>query len=183
MMTTTPGDVLDFWFAPETRLLWFAGDADFDRRVGEQWAAAHEQAAAGALDGWRETPAGYLALILLLDQAPRHLFRGTPRAFATDGAALVLAHEAIDRALDLGFRSDRRLFVYLPFEHSEALADQQASVFLIRTRIGRSGYLDYAERHLRIIERFGRFPHRNAILGRESTAEELAFLSEPGSSF
>lgn len=180
---TAPHTVLDFWFAPTAKPLWFATDADFDGRVREALLELHERAVAGAFEGWRDTPAGRLALILLFDQAPRNMFRGAPRAFATDDRALALAHEALDRADDLGCRADRRVFLYLPFEHSESLEDQRAAVFLFRTRLGDARYLDFAERHLRIIERFGRFPHRNGILGRDSTPEELEFLREPNSSF
>jgi uncharacterized protein (DUF924 family) len=132
------------------------------------------------LDDWRETAAGSLALVLLFDQVPRLLFRGTAQALATDAQALALARAMIDQAVDLSFRVDRRLFVYLPLEHSERLEDQRLSEFLIRTRVGRASYLAIAQHHLHIIERFGRFPHRNALLSRDSTAEELAFLAQLG---
>ncbi len=180
---TTPFEVLDFWFAPATRPFWFARDGEFDRRVRELLFDCHQQATAGALEAWRQTPTGCLALLLLFDQVPRNIFRDTAAAFATDAQALALAHHMIDHAHDLGFRADRRLFVYLPFEHAETLEAQRLSLFLIRNRIGRPNLVSYAERHLRIIERFGRFPHRNAVLGRDSTPEELAFLAEPESSF
>jgi uncharacterized protein (DUF924 family) len=179
----TPQDVLEFWFAPTSRPQWFAANPEFDRLVGDVLGAAYDQAAAGALEEWRYNTSGCLALILLLDQVPRNLFRGTARAFATDAQALALAHDMIDQALDLTCRVDRRLFIYLPLEHSEDLTDQRLSVFMIRTRVGRSSYLDFAERHLRLIERFGRFPHRNAALGRASTPDEVAFLAESESGF
>ena len=179
----SPFAVLDFWFAPTTRPFWFAPDDGFDQKVREVWLDRYRQAVAGTLDSWREAPAGCLALLLLFDQAPRHIFRNTADAFATDPLALALAHHMIDNAHDLGFRADRRLFVYLPFEHAECLEAQRLSLFLMRNRIGRPNLVAYAERHLRIIERFGRFPHRNAILNRTSTAEELAFLEASESSF
>jgi uncharacterized protein (DUF924 family) len=178
---TTPFEILDFWFAPAARSLWFARDDGFDQRVREALLEPHQRAVAGDLEGWRESPTGCLALLLLFDQAPRNIFRGSAAAFATDPLALALAHHMIDNAHDLGFRADRRLFVYLPFEHAENLEAQRLSLFLIRNRIGRPNLVTYAEHHLRIIERFGRFPHRNAVLGRASTPEELAFLASPES--
>jgi uncharacterized protein (DUF924 family) len=180
---TTPLEILDFWFAPEARPLWFARDDGFDQKVREALSLPHRQAVAGELEDWRRTPAGCLALLLLFDQVPRNIFRGTAGAYATDPQALALAHHMIDHAHDLGFRADRRLFVYLPFEHAEDLEAQRLSVFLIRNRIGRPTLVAYAERHLRIIERFGRFPQRNTSLGRDSTPEELAFLQESESTF
>jgi uncharacterized protein (DUF924 family) len=173
-----PAEILDFWFDPETRPWWFAREAAFDARLHQLWFEAHQAAAAGALDSWRESPGGALALILLLDRGPRHFFRGTGRAFATDEVARAVTHHMLDQAWDLQFRADRRLFTYLPLEHAESLAEQRLSVFLIRSRIGKANLVEVAERHLRIIERFGRFPQRNAILGRESTSEELAFLAQ-----
>jgi uncharacterized protein (DUF924 family) len=123
-------------------------------------------------------------LCILLDQVPRNIFRGTPRAFATDAQARAVARHAVERGFDLAIEDkDRRLFLYLPLEHSEDLADQERCVSLCRERIGDAEYLRYVVRHRDIVARFGRFPHRNAILGRASTAEEEAFLNEPLSSF
>ena len=178
----TPEDVLAWWFAPETKAEWFAGGEAFDAAVRGRLGPLFARAARGELDGWAVEPCGLLALVILLDQVPRNIFRGTPRAFEGDARALALARLAVDRGLDRGFSVDERLFLYLPFEHAEDLADQERSVALFRA-LGDADYLDYAIRHLAVIERFGRFPHRNAILGRASTAAELAFLEEPGSSF
>ena len=185
-MSLDPGiaEVLDFWFAPETRSRWFEASEAFDaemRRVLGPW---HEAAAAGRLEGWPDTAEGCLALCILLDQAPRNMFRNTLRAFASDAAAKAVAEHALGRGFDLAIPDkDRRIFLYLPFEHSEDLADQERCVALCRERIDDAEYLRYVERHREIIARFGRFPHRNAILGRPSTPEERAFLAEPFSSF
>jgi uncharacterized protein (DUF924 family) len=176
--------VLGFWFAPERRKQWFEVSPDFDEEVRHVLGPPHEQAAAGRLEGWRDNPDGCLALCILLDQAPRNIFRGTPRAYATDPQARAVARHAVERGFDLALADkDRRMFLYLPLEHSEELADQELCVALCRERIDDPEYLRYAERHREIVQRFGRFPHRNAILGRESTPEEEAFLKEPLSSF
>jgi uncharacterized protein (DUF924 family) len=176
-------DVLGFWFSSATRLKWFEQSDAFDGEVHRLLLPLHDQAVAGRLTDWREHPEGCLASVILLDQVPRNVFRGTPRAFASDPAARDLAKLAIERGYDAGLDKDQRLFLYLPLEHSEDLADQRLSVEITRSRIGDPEYLDYAERHLRIIQRFGRFPHRNRILGRPSTEEEIEFLKQPGSSF
>lgn len=178
----TPEDVLDFWFDPANQPHWFKKSVAFDKAVRERLGGAHEAAAAGRLDDWRATPEGALALVVLLDQVPRNIHRGTPRAFATDPAALAVAKAAIDKGFDRDLGRDQKLLLYLPLEHSEALADQERSVVLF-SAMGSAKHTDYAVRHRDIIARFGRFPHRNAILGRASTDEELRFLEEPGSSF
>jgi len=180
--STTPQDVLAWWFAPETKPQWFGGGAAFDAAVRDRLGPLWTRAAEGLLDGWAVEPRGLLALVILFDQVPRNIFRGTARAFAGDARALALARLAVDRGFDQGMSVDERLFLYLPFEHAEDLADQERSVALFRA-LGDADYLDYALRHKDVIERFGRFPHRNAILGRPSTAAELAFLEQPGSSF
>ncbi|WP_371821883.1 DUF924 family protein [Skermanella sp. TT6] len=176
-------DINGFWFGPAARPNWFERSDAFDAEVRRLLLPAHEQAAANRLAEWRDDPRGCLALVILLDQVPRNVFRGSARAFATDAAARDLTRLAVERGYDGGFDRDERTFLYLPLEHSEDLADQRLSVELFRDRVGDPGYLDYAERHLRIIERFGRFPHRNRILGRVSTEEEEDFLKQPGSSF
>lgn len=178
----TPATVLDFWFDPATKPHWFVKSDAFDHGVAERLGALLEQAAAGALDHWAETPEGLLALVILLDQVPRNVHRGTPAAFATDAKALALAERAVAQGLDKAVEPARRLFLYLPFEHAENLAAQEQAVALFATT-GDAEYLDYAIRHRDVIARFGRFPHRNAILGRTSTTEELEFLEQPGSSF
>jgi uncharacterized protein (DUF924 family) len=178
------GEVLGFWFSAETRDHWFDASDAFDAEVRRVLGPWHEAAAAGRLEGWRESAEGCLALCIVLDQVPRNIFRGTPRAFATDPQARAVARNAVERGFDLSFEDkDRRMFLYLPLEHSEELADQELCVALCRERIDDADYLRYAERHREIVARFGRFPHRNAILGRTSTAAEEAFLAEPFSSF
>lgn len=174
--------VLDWWFDEATKPNWFKRSDAFDQAVAERLGGLYERARAGALDGWAVTPHGLLALVILLDQVPRNMHRGSAATYATDLKALALARLGIDQGMDAGFDEDQKLFLYLPLEHSETLADQERSVALFRA-LGNADYLDYAIRHRDVIERFGRFPHRNAVLGRQSTAEELAFLDEPGSSF
>jgi uncharacterized protein (DUF924 family) len=185
--------LLEFWFgAPGTpdddrpRAVWFKKHADFDADLRARFLADQQQAAMGHCDSWMQTPDGSLALVLLLDQLPRNLYRDTPAAFASDEKARAVARHAVDQGYDQGLPGVRRSFFYLPFEHSEFLADQETSVALCRT-LPAGGYsaqaLDYALRHRDIIRRFGRFPHRNRILGRSSTPDENAFLREPGSSF
>jgi uncharacterized protein (DUF924 family) len=176
--------ILDFWFAAANRPLWFKKEPAFDDEIRRRFAAAHESAAAGALGDWQRTPEGSLALILALDQFPRNMFRGTPRAFATDPAARAVADWAVDRDFDRKLASDdERIFFYLPFEHSEDIDDQHRAVELVRTRIASGELLRYAVKHREVIERFGRFPHRNAILGRRSTPEEEDYLKQPGAGF
>jgi uncharacterized protein (DUF924 family) len=173
----TPSDIIAFWSeaGPE---LWFAKDDGFDRRFREQFLSAHEMALRGELDHWQRTPGGALALILLLDQFPRNVFRGTPRMYASDVAALRIAELAVAAGHDRHYDADLRLFFYLPFAHSEQLAHQERSVALCRELGGES--LSHAEGHHDIIRRFGRFPHRNSILNRETTAQELQFLDDGG---
>jgi uncharacterized protein (DUF924 family) len=181
--------ILDFWFgAPGTesydtdRKIWFEADAGFDADVRRRFAADLDRAAAGAHDAMAGTPEGALALTILLDQFPRNIHRGTPAAFAYDGKALATARRALDAGYDASLPAVQRPFLYLPLEHSENLADQERSVDLFRAH-GDEEKLDYAIRHRDVIARFGRFPHRNAILGRASTPEEAAFLEQPGLSF
>ncbi|HVL34269.1 MAG TPA: DUF924 family protein [Burkholderiales bacterium] len=188
---TTPGQVLLFWFGgPEKRgrrrRRWFEKDARFDQEIRERFLPAWEQAAAGRFAHWKDAPADCLALIVTLDQFPRHLFRGTARAFATDAAALDTARHAVERGHDRALLPVERLFVYLPFEHSEALEDQVRACELTKPLEAFQETADvyrYAVAHHDIIARFGRFPHRNAALGRVSTEAELQFLKQPGSAF
>jgi uncharacterized protein (DUF924 family) len=170
-------EVLAFWRAagPDK---WFARDDAFDEACRERFLLTHEAAARGDLNQWELVPEGALALCLLLDQFPRNMFRGTPRAFASDPLALSAARHAIARGFDGDWLRVEKIFGYLPFEHSESLPDQERACELMRP-LGAEQY-DYALRHKAIIERFGRFPHRNAILGRPTTTEEAAFLAEEG---
>jgi uncharacterized protein (DUF924 family) len=180
---TTPGDVLRFWFSAETKPKWFNGGAEFDAEVRTVLGPTLEAAARGDLAAWEGDRDGALALVLLLDQVPRNIFRGTPRAFAHDAEARRVARIVLERGWDLEVPIDRRAFLYLPFEHSEDLADQELSVRLFRERTEDPEYVKYAEAHLDVIRRYGRFPHRNAALGRESTEAEKAYLAQPGAGF
>jgi uncharacterized protein (DUF924 family) len=172
-----PSDVIAFWCEAGPSL-WFAKDDAFDRRFRDTFMHAYEAARRGKLDGWQRTPGGALALVLLLDQFPRNAFRGTPRMYASDGKALEVAKAAIAGDRDRHLDADLRLFLYLPFAHSERLADQERSVALCRELDENS--LSHAEGHRDIIRRFGRFPHRNPILGRLMTDAEQRFLDEGG---
>ena len=176
--------ILSFWFAPESKPYWFKRSADFDAELTRLFLAAHERAADGRLADWQNAPESALALILLLDQFPRNMFRGTARAFATDPQARAVADWAVDRDFDLTFPDDeRRIFFYLPFEHSEAMDDQLRCVELVKTRIRSDEFFKYALKHLEVIGQFGRFPHRNAILGRDSTPDEAEYLKRPDAGF
>ena len=186
-------DILEFWFGRpedngfgELRDLWFEKDAAFDAKIRRRFLAVHECAAAGELDDRANTAEGALALIVVLDQFSRNMFRGQPGMYATDEKARALARMALDRGFDQQLGPVQRIFIYLPFEHSEALADQTLSVKLFAALPAipnRDDGISSALRHREIVERFGRFPHRNAILGRETTPEEAAFLKQPNSSF
>ncbi len=176
------GEVLRFWFDELGPEAWFRKDAATDEKIRARFLILYE-----VLGKWpaREaltSPERALATVLVLDQFPRNLFRGSAQAFATDALAREVAWGAIANGLHAGFDKDRRLFLYLPFEHSEDKADQARSVELIAS-LGDPGLADWAVRHKAVIDRFGRFPHRNAVLGRVSTPEEEDFLKEPGSSF
>jgi uncharacterized protein (DUF924 family) len=177
----TPDDVLDFWFDGDRsawRKLWFESNAAFDTACGRFAEALHD-AKQGAYDHWTGTPRGTLALIILLDQFSRNLHRSSPEAFAADPKAREIARAAIVGGSDRALGPIERMFVYLPFEHSENLADQELSVRLFATLRDALGgeTVQYAERRHEAMRRFGRFPHRNAVLGRQSTPEELAWLA------
>ncbi len=185
--------ILDFWFGKpdeadygKPRKVWFTKNPEFDQEVRSRFLINYQQAAAGHLDDWKASPLGCLALIILLDQFPRNMFRGQPQTFATDPQALAYAQHTVAQGFDKELLPIQRGFVYLPFEHSENLAYQHQAIELFSTLKDypecASG-VDYAHRHFKVIERFGRFPHRNEILGRETTPEEAEFLKQPGSSF
>ena len=192
-MPTEADEVLAFWFGREDepgygefREAWFRKDPEFDQQVQERFGPLYERAAAGELDGWREEARSCLALVICLDQFPRNMFRGDGRTHATDDKALETARYALERALDRELPPFQRVFVYMPFMHSESVEDQRRSVELFRRLAERPGAPDltsYAVGHMEIVERFGRFPHRNVILGRETTPEEAEFLQGPDSSF
>lgn len=169
--------VVNFWREAGAET-WFSRDPDFDTRFRERFQDAHMAAARRELDHWLETPAGALALMILLDQFPRNSYRGTAHMFATDALALALARKALALGHDQHIEPALRLFLYLPFEHSENLADQARAVELCEP-LGEP-FDRYARIHYEVIERFGRFPHRNPAFGRETTAEEQAFLDAGG---
>ena len=183
--------VLDFWFGPldrrgPARREWFRKDVAFDEEIRRRFGALHRAAAAGECEPWRASPEPMLALVVVLDQFSRNLFRGDARAFGEDAHALECAREALERGDDLQLLPVQRQFLYMPFEHSEELADQERAVELMRSLESfeaTRGVAEWAEKHRAIIRRFGRFPHRNAALGRPSTPAEEAFLQEPGSGF
>lgn len=171
-------DVLTFWRAAG-RDRWFAKDAAFDATCRSRFEAVWQEAAAGRLSAWEATPDAALALVLLLDQMPRNMFRGTAKAYATDPLAKEVAHRAVMRGLDQQIEPALRGFFYLPFEHSEQLADHDRAVALCEA-LGDAEWLKWARHHRDLIARFGRFPHRNAVLGRQSAPEELEYLKQEG---
>jgi uncharacterized protein (DUF924 family) len=172
-----PADIVSFWRDAGPKH-WFAKDDAFDAEIRRRFLAVHEAAAHGELAGWEATPEGTLGLLILLDQFPRNLFRGSSRAYATDPQARAIASRAILKGFDAGFE-ELRTFFYLPFMHSEDLADQERAVAFYRAQ-GNVDGLKWADLHADIIRRFGRFPHRNAALGRTTTPEEQAFLDSGG---
>jgi len=183
--------VLDFWFGAEAdrpfeaRDFWFRRSDAIDKEIRTRFGPILEAALAGGLRGWSSTTAGSRALIIVLDQFTRNAFRGTPQSFVGDVAALELARRLVAAGSDRACQPVERWFIYMPFEHSESLNDQVESVrlFGILAAEGLDSPLQWAQKHFEVIQRFGRFPHRNEVLGRESTAEELAFLRQPGSRF
>ena len=192
-MPSRAREVLDFWFGREGepeygrfRDEWFRKDPAFDATVTQQFADLYEQAAAGELDGWRDEAESCLALVIVLDQFPRNMFRGDGRTHAKDDKALETARYAVELALDRELPAFQRMFLYMPFMHSESVEDQRRSVELFEQLAAEAGAPDvvsYAARHKETVERFGRFPHRNRILGRATTPEEAEFLKTESSSF
>ena len=181
--TTEPREVIDFWFAEGSSEKWFKPPPEYDAEIVERFGAAYEDAAAGRLGAWEATPEGALALVIVLDQFSRNMFRGSGKAFAADPTAQGVADRAVAAGHDMGVPEERRIFFYMPFEHAEDLALQERCCALVRERCDRGNYLDYADRHRAVIARFGRFPHRNEVLGRVSSEAERELLTQPGSSF
>jgi uncharacterized protein (DUF924 family) len=169
-------DVLNFWFNEVGRERWFANDASLDGEIRARFEAAYEQAVTGKLKIWEETPEGMLALMLLLDQFPRRMFRGTSRAFETDEMAVEFARNAIIKHFDDRIDREYKLLFYLPFLNSESMGDQRLALFYIRERTKEDDWLNMAEMNFETVQRFGRFPQRNPVLGRQPTPEEAAFL-------
>lgn len=194
-LTASPvEEILRFWFGhasessyTERRKLWFRKNPQLDQDIRDRFLSVYEQAVAGELEYWRQSPHSCLALLIVLDQFPRNMFRNTPQAFATDAKALSIAKAAIEQGFDQMLEPIQRIFMYLPLEHSENLEDQLQSIALFRDLVAiepqLSDVLDYALLHYQVIQQFGRFPHRNKILNRTTTPEEAEFLQQPGSSF
>ena len=172
-------DVLDFWFAAGKEK-WFAKSDEFDAEITTRFKAAHEAARDGAYDGWADSAEGLLALIILLDQFPRNMYRGSPEMFAADAKAVEMTRLALDRKVDGEVPQAVRQFVYMPLMHSEELADQELCVKLFEADPALEENVPYAVDHRDIVKRFGRFPHRNTVLGRTTTAEEQQFLDDGG---
>lgn len=177
-------EILHFWFEETQPAQWFQKNDDFDTLIRERFLGIYRLAADGVCDLWRDEAEGCVALCVVLDQFPRNIFRGQAESFASDAKALLVARQALARGFDQTQPPARRRFLYLPFEHSEDMTDQQRAVALFQSMQADDplGY-DYALRHQEVIERFGRFPHRNAILGRKNTPEEDEYLAQAGSGF
>lgn len=176
MKVSSPEEILTFWYSKSSRKLWFNSTPELDRELTRRFREVWEEARDGRLAQWENTPEGALALTIVLDQFPLNMFRGRPSSFSTAALALAVARRAIEHGFDRGLDEKEQLFLYMPFMHSERLEDQIRSVRLFAHI---ESQRRWAEHHRNIIRRFGRFPHRNAILGRESTAEELAWLDSP----
>ncbi|WP_422821909.1 DUF924 family protein [Vreelandella arcis] len=175
-------EVLNLWFNELTPAQWFKKDPEMDRAISARFGVLHAQAAQCECYAWRQTAEGRLAEIIVLDQFSRNIYRDDARAFATDALALALAQEAVAAGADAALSSEQRAFLYMPYMHSESAAIHERAMELF-DQPGLEKNLDFEVRHKAIIDRFGRYPHRNALLGRASTDEELAFLKQPGSSF
>lgn len=174
--------IIDFWFNELSPEQYWKKDPDLDRQIAERFGDYHHAAALGELWSWRSSVEGRLAEIIVLDQFSRNIYRDDPRSFAYDGMALLLAQQLVDLALDSQLPTEKRAFVYLPYMHSESLLIHDQALILFDQQ-GLENNLEFEHRHLAILKRFGRYPHRNEILGRVSTKEELAFLETPGSGF
>lgn len=173
---TTAQTLIDFWFSERVAKLWFNSTPAFDDELRERFATTYQAACRGNLDAWEATAHGALALVILFDQVPLNIFRRQAQSFATEARAREVANRAIAQGYDAGFSDPQKAFLYMPYMHSENLADQDTSIDLF-TRAGLSNNLRFAHHHREIVRRFGRFPHRNEILGRESTEEESAWLA------
>lgn len=178
----TPEEVYDFWFVRCGRNEWFKSTADLDEEIRARFRATHLSLARSVTEDWRSSPESRLAAVIVLDQFPRNIYRATPLAFSTDGLALREAKMALAVGADQAVEGIHKTFFYMPFEHSEDLVEQDRSVALF-TALGDEEFRDYALRHRQVIATYGRFPHRNGIVGRESSEAELAYLALPGSGF
>lgn len=171
----TPHDILDFWFSAEARPHWFAKNDAFDAEIRRKFAVLYEHVRDGAHADWKDSPRGLLALVIILDQFPRNMFRNSPQAFDSDALALMLAELGIAKGFNVLLSAEERMFLYMPLQHAEKMDVQEQSVARF-AELGMPESLDFAKQHREIIARFGRFPHRNAVIGRDSTPEETAFL-------
>jgi uncharacterized protein (DUF924 family) len=174
--------VLDFWFSELEPKMWWLKSHELDQQIGQRFGVLHHQATVGELYHWRKTPQGALAEIIVLDQFSRNIYRDKPESFLSDSLALVLAQVAVDKEYDKKISVIERSFLYMPFMHSESCAIHEQAVQLF-TKLGNLDNLEFELKHKEIIDQFGRYPHRNKILARESTPEEIEFLKQPGSSF
>jgi uncharacterized protein (DUF924 family) len=181
-MTTSPTEVLKFWFEEIDQKKWWIKDTNFDDLLRLRFSSLLQKASQGELSSWRNTPEGRLAEIIVLDQFSRNIHRNTPSAFSQDPMSLVLAQEAVAADAHIGMNSSQRCFLFLPYMHSESAEIHETAEALYKEFASEGNY-EFELKHKRIIDRFGRYPHRNAILGRESTAEEIEFLEQPGSGF
>lgn len=169
-------DLIDFWFSDEVSQYWFNSTEEFDRQLREDYAELWQQAADGALIEWQESASGSLSLVILLDQFPLNMFRGEAKCFSTEAQSREVAQTAIDQGFDIDMPTKQKSFLYMPFMHSESL-DDQAKSLRIFSQPGLEDNFRFAKHHYDIVERFGRFPHRNAILGRDSTDAEIEYLN------
>lgn len=175
-MNITPQEIIDFWFSDRVKSQWFASTPELDKEVMEKYEAIWEQAASGELDDWGDDPDGCLALVIILDQFPLNMFRGQAKSFKTEDKAVDVALTAVNEGLDQKIEKEKLAFLYMPFMHSEDLTNQDISVKLYKEN-NLDANIKFAEHHRDIIRKFGRFPHRNGILERESTAEEIVYLA------
>lgn len=175
-MTTSPDNVLDFWYSERMQKHWFFSTPEIDQEILDKYESLWQQAASGEIDSWCETSAGSLALVIVLDQFPLNMFRNQTKTFSTGDQAISVSRNAIDNKQNEQIAKDRVAFLYMPLMHSEDMDDQDLSVKMF-TKAGLNGFIKFAKQHRDIVKRFGRFPHRNAILSRDSTAEELAYLA------
>lgn len=173
--SASPQSVVEFWFSDKVQPLWFQSTPEFDAELRDRFEPVWQQAAADKLDSWAETPEGALALVIVLDQVPLNIYRGDALCFSTEAKSREIANLAIERDLAADLTDEQKAFLYMPFMHSEALADQDKSVTLFEAA-GLAENLKFAKHHRDIVRRFGRFPHRNKILGRPSTEAEQAYL-------
>jgi len=183
-MRDAKGEILKFWFEETKPAQWFQKNPDFDNDIRARFMGDYTMAMADIYDGWMDDAKGCLALIILLDQFPRNMFRGSPDMFASDNKALKIANHAVVKKFDTMMNINEKVFLYLPFEHSEDLNDQEVSLKLFEpTKDADPTYYTYAKRHYDVIKKFGRFPHRNEILDRQSTKLEQEYLARPDSGF